>query len=157
VLRSLLQALMLGLLLQGCSAVPPRVESSHYATHSRKLPAHPALRVAVDMLGAPYRYGGASPRGFDCSGLVYFAFRRTGVRIPRSTSTQLRHARPVARSRIQPGDLVFFRSGRHRVSHVGIYAGNGRFIHAPSKGKPVSFSSMNDPYWQEHFVAAGRY
>jgi cell wall-associated NlpC family hydrolase len=109
------------------------------------------------MIGAPYRYGGSTPRGFDCSGLVYYAFRRAGIHVPRSTRSQYRHAFRVAGNQLQPGDLVFFKTDWHEVSHVGIYAGYGQFIHAPSEGKQVSFTAMNDPFWQEHFLAAGRY
>jgi murein DD-endopeptidase len=109
------------------------------------------------MLGAPYRYGGSSPRGFDCSGLVYYAFRETGFRVPRTTGAQLRHSRPVTLSQLLPGDLLFFRQRSSRVSHVGIYVGNDWFIHAPSRGKRVSYESMQNHYWKSRLVTAGRY
>ena len=122
-----------------------------------KPPQHPGATIAAAQVGTPYRYGGTSPGGFDCSGLVYYAYRKAGIRVPRSTQAQLRHARHIALSQLQPGDLLFFKLDRRPVSHVGIYTGNGRFIHAPSNGKRVSFTTMDDPYWQAHFVAAGRY
>jgi len=109
------------------------------------------------MLGAPYHYGGSSPRGFDCSGLVYYAFREAGIRVPRTTRAQLRHAQQVPLSQIIPGDLLFFRQRFRRVSHVGIYAGDGWFIHAPSRGKRVSYESMQSSYWKPRLVTAGRY
>jgi cell wall-associated NlpC family hydrolase len=119
---------------------------------------HPGVQVATTLLGIPYRYGGSSPRrGFDCSGLVYYVFRETGIRVPRTTGAQLRHAQPVPLPEIQPGDLLFFQQRSSRVSHVGIYAGDGWFIHAPSRGKRVSWESLQNSYWKPRLVAAGRY
>ncbi len=136
--------------LTGCASAPPE-STPPYAAHQ------PALDAAVSQLGAPYRYGGATSRGFDCSGLIYYSYRKAGIRVPRSTISQYRHAQPVALSDIQPGDLLFFRLAFHSISHVGIYAGNGRFIHAPSKGEVVSYSSLKNLYWKKRLVAAGRY
>ena len=136
--------------LSGCASTPPE-SSKPPAVHQ------PVLDVAVTELGTPYRYGGSTPRGFDCSGLVYYAYYKAGIRIPRSTMAQYRHAQRVALKNLQPGDLVFFRIARRSVTHVGIYAGNGRFIHAPSRGRVVSYDSLDDPYWKKRLVAAGRY
>jgi murein DD-endopeptidase len=136
--------------LAGCATTPPE-PTAPTAAHQ------PVLDVAISELGTPYRYGGSTPRGFDCSGLVYYVYYKAGIRVPRSTTAQYRHARPVTLMNLQPGDLVFFRMARRSVSHVGIYAGNGRFIHAPSKGRVVSYDSLNDPYWKKRLVAAGRY
>jgi murein DD-endopeptidase len=136
--------------LTGCASTPPRSGAS--AAIQR-----PVLDVAISQLGVPYRYGGDTPRGFDCSGLVYYAYRRVGIRVPRSTRAQYRHAHRVALDTLEPGDLVFFKRRFRSVSHVGIYAGNSRFIHAPSKGRVVSYDSLNDPYWKRRLVAAGRY
>ena len=156
-LGCLLPAVLISLLLAGCSSSPPAVRHKSPPYDSAKLPQHPALMIAAGLVGAPYRHGGSSPRGFDCSGLVYYAFRRAGIHVPRNTRSQYRHAFHVATSQLQPGDLVFFKLDRHAVSHVGIYAGNGQFIHAPSKGKRVSFTAMDDSYWGSKYVAAGRY
>jgi murein DD-endopeptidase len=136
--------------LAGCASAPPD-SGTESAVH------RPVLDVAVSQLGVPYRYGGATPRGFDCSGLVYYAYARVGIRAPRSTMAQYRYAHPVALDALQPGDLVFFKRVFRSVAHVGIYAGNARFIHAPSKGRVVSYDSLNDPYWRRRLVAAGRY
>ena len=136
--------------LAGCASTPPE-SAAPPAVHQ------PVLDVAVSELGTPYRYGGSTPRGFDCSGLVYYAYYQTGIRVPRSTTAQYRHARPVALMNLQPGDLVFFRTAHRSVSHVGIYAGNSRFIHAPSRRRVVSYDSLNDPYWKKRLMAAGRY
>lgn len=118
--------------------------------------AHRALDIAVDMIGAPYRYGGTSPRGFDCSGLVYYAYRKAGIHAPRTTTEQYRQTKRVQVSHLQPGDLVFFRISQDKISHVGIYAGNSRFVHAPSGGKAVAYASLHDPYWQGRLTGAGR-
>jgi len=145
------------LVTTGCAGTPaaPAVEPP------AGVPAtvtHPGVRVATAMLGIPYRYGGSTPRrGFDCSGLVYYAFRKTGIRVPRTTGAQLRHAQTVPLPEILPGDLLFFRQRSSRVSHVGIYAGDGWFIHAPSRGKRVSWESLQSSYWKPRLVAAGRY
>jgi len=113
--------------------------------------------TARQMLGAPYRYGGSSPSGFDCSGLVSYVYRSAGVRVPRTSSEQFRQSARVSLQQLQPGDLLFFRLSPPKVSHVAIYDGAGRFIHAPSSGKRVSYASLDNPYWQQHLVAAGRF
>ena len=134
----------------GCVSTAPQDSTS-------SVERSPLLDVAVSQIGTPYRYGGVTPNGFDCSGLVYYAYRSLGIRVPRSTMAQFRHARPVALKNLEPGNLVFFKQTRYSISHVGIYAGNARFIHAPSKGRVVSYDSLNDPYWRKRLVAAGRY
>jgi len=112
--------------------------------------------IAQNFLGVPYRYGGVDPSGFDCSGLVQFSHRHVGVNVPRTTAEQYKAVHPVTRSELKPGDLIFFRIQR-RVSHVGIYAGQGKFIHAPSSGKHVKFSDLNGPYWQKRVAKMGRF
>jgi murein DD-endopeptidase len=156
-LCGMLPAVLLGLALHGCSSNPPVSRDPGSRVDLSRLPQHPALQVAASMVGSPYRFGGSTPHGFDCSGLVFYAFRAAGIHVPRSTRSQYRYAFRVARNQLQPGDLVFFKLNRHEVSHVGIYAGNGQFIHAPSKGKQVSFTAMSDPYWHDRYVGAGRY
>jgi hypothetical protein len=141
----------------GCASKPDYSQRSPGTPVETSLPQHPGASIAASLVGAPYRYGGSTPRGFDCSGLVYYSYRKAGIRVPRTTTSQLNHAQRVPLKHIQPGDLLFFRLDRKPVSHVGIYAGNGHFIHAPSSGKRVSFTSMSDPYWQPRLFAAGRY
>lgn len=135
--------------LPGCSSSPVSRED--------RSAARQGLDIARAQLGKPYRYGGAGPRGFDCSGLVYYAYRKAGIPVPRTTSALYRNAERISLSRLRPGDLLFFRLSAERVAHVGIYAGNGRFIHAPSSGKQVAYSAMNDTYWKDRLLAAGRY
>jgi cell wall-associated NlpC family hydrolase len=146
------------LLLAACSSTPDYpartvTTAPQHDTHTR----HPVVSVAASMLGVPYRYGGSNPRGFDCSGLVYYSYRKAGIQVPRTTHAQLRNADRVALSRLTQGDLLFFKLGRQPVSHVAIYTGNGQFIHAPSSGKRVSYDSMSNPYWKNRLVAAGRF
>lgn len=113
------------------------------------------VAVASDQLGTPYRYGGSKPGGFDCSGLVEYSYAKAGLVVPRTSFEQYRAAQPVDISDARPGDLLFFRYDR-RISHVAIYLGEGRFIHAPSTGKLVSVASLRDPHYQAHFARAGK-
>jgi len=116
------------------------------------------VSIAQGLIGTPYRYGGDTPKkGFDCSGLVYYSFDRLGVKVPRTAADQRSAAERIKRDDLEPGDLVFFRSSKGRVDHVGIYAGDGRFIHAPNAGKVVSYAYLDDPYYRKHFVSAGRF
>jgi murein DD-endopeptidase len=113
------------------------------------------VSLAEQMLGVPYRWGGRTPAGFDCSGLVQYTFERAGYRVPRTSREQHRAASPVPIGEARPGDLVFFaESGR--VSHVGIYVGDGRFIHAPSEGQRVKVSSIREDWYRQRFAGAGR-
>ena len=114
--------------------------------------------IAFKQLGVPYSFGGTSPNGFDCSGLVQFSYQRVGISVPRTANLQYRRARIIHRAQLRPGDLLFFSldGGKH-VTHVGIYFRNALFIHAPKRGRPVSIEHLDNDYWQSRFVAAGRY
>ncbi|HDS1737894.1 MULTISPECIES: NlpC/P60 family protein [Pseudomonas] len=117
------------------------------------------LSRAVNVLGTPYRWGGSSPsKGFDCSGLVKYAFNDVAdVNLPRTSNAMAQgHGVKVARSDLKPGDLIFFNIKSRRVNHVAIYLGNDRFIHAPRRGKRVSIDQLSKPYWQKHYVVAKR-
>ncbi|MGD9355752.1 MAG: C40 family peptidase [Chromatiales bacterium] len=111
---------------------------------------------ALAQVGTPYRYGGTGPGGFDCSGLVYYTHTKAGIDVPRVTSDQKKSARRVSRSRLQPGDLVFFNTGV-TTNHVGIMIDSTRFVHAPSSGKRVSTSRITDHYWRRNFTGAATY
>ena len=108
------------------------------------------------MLGAPYRYGGSSPNGFDCSGLVYYTHGKLGIIVPRTSRKQFSYAKPVNINRLQTGDVVFFKLNKKNISHIGIYIGNNRFIHAPKSGKKVSSNYLNEPYWKSRLAGGGR-
>ncbi len=113
------------------------------------------VAVARDMLGTPYQYGGASPAGFDCSGLVRYAYQRVGDPVPRTVAQQLRAVERLPRSGLAPGDLVFFELD-DKPAHVGIYVGDQSFIHAPSSGGVVHRSRLDRRYWRERFIVGGR-
>lgn len=115
-------------------------------------------QLARAQLGQPYRYGGDGPGGFDCSGLALYVHGQLGVGLPRTAIEQRQQSLPLDRSELQPGDLVFFTLGRRLlVDHVGIYVGEGRFIHAPRAGSPVRLSSLDDRYYAPRFAGGGRY
>jgi cell wall-associated NlpC family hydrolase len=111
---------------------------------------------AAKMVGRPYRFGGASASGFDCSGLVQFGYRQAGVVLPHNTEAQRQSSQPVRLSSLRRGDLVFFDQEGKKNSHVGIYLGDGRFVHAPSSGKVVRSDRLDSPYWKKHLSGARR-
>jgi len=110
--------------------------------------------LAEQMVGIPYQYGGASPGGFDCSGLVYYSHREAGISVPRTSRAQLQAAQRISLQQARPGDLLFFKSRNN--SHVAIYLGEDTFVHAPSTGKRVSPASLKNDYYRTHLVAVGR-
>jgi murein DD-endopeptidase len=149
-------AALLLLLLGGCGTAPER--PARVETRIQPpAPGHPVVQTARSLLGIPYRWGGESPdQGFDCSGLVLYAYSRSGVRLPRTAREQYRFLDPVPPTRVLPGDLLFFRIPKNRGLHVGIYVGQDLFIHAPSTGKRVSYASLSNPYWRGSFIGGGR-
>ena len=142
------------LLTAACSQQPVKTTTSS-DTANVQSDYHP-VEIALQQVGVPYRYGGHDPSGFDCSGLVYYSYLQQGIHIPRTTHSQLRTAKRISYSNIQYGDLVFFRISKSKISHVGMYIGNNKFVHAPSKGKLVSISSLDTRYWKKRFVTAAR-
>jgi len=120
-------------------------------------PGDALAEVALALQGTPYRYGGATRDGFDCSGLVFYAHRRLGLDVPRTSSDQAEEAERIKPRKLEPGDLVFFRIASRKVNHVGIYVGEHRFVHAPGIGKPVTVNSLDDEFYAETFAGAGRY
>ncbi len=161
-------------LLAGCSSLPQRAgsipdqtavisnapsPSDPNQTPDTRQPPDPtrtqAVFTAIQMVGVPYEWGGATPKGFDCSGLVQFAYARAGRPLPRTAEAQMNAVMPLTLEKAQAGDLLFFRQG-NRTSHVAIYLGDGRFVHAPSSGHEVSIDSFDNSYWRTHFARAGR-
>lgn len=114
-------------------------------------------QLAVSFVGAPYQFGGADAAGFDCSGLARYVHERAGLAIPRTAAEQQRTARPVPLAELAPGDLVFFRIRRRGIDHVGVYAGGGRFVHAPRAGQAVAYGELSRGFYARHLVSAGRF
>jgi cell wall-associated NlpC family hydrolase len=144
--------------LSGCGTTPRTAETSA----DIPVPAAPgdpvrtqAVFTAMQMVGVPYQWGGSTPQGFDCSGLVQYAYSNAGLRLPRTAAAQMDAVTPVTLDNAEAGDLLFFRDGR-RTSHVAIYLGQGRFVHAPSTGNRVSLDSFGNAYWRMRFARAGR-
>ncbi len=145
---------ILAIILTGCGGGEPLRYGDQYF---RGDPAtHTAVTFAKQQIGVPYRFGGNSPQGgFDCSGLVFYSFSRAGLEVPRTTDGLYDRTFPVDPRELRQGDLLFF-SIKGKISHVGIYVGNGKFVHAPSSGKSVTYASLSNPYWLDHLVRAGR-
>ncbi|WP_018954613.1 C40 family peptidase [Thioalkalivibrio sulfidiphilus] len=155
-------ALLLASLLGACaSTAPQRPVASLPPVLPDQTSLHPArvqvINTALAQLGTPYRFGGDTPRGFDCSGLVQYAHQAARIPVPRQTGDQAAHARPVPAQARQPGDLLFFRINDNKPSHVSIYLGNGQFVHAPSSGGHVSIERLDNPYWAPRLLHVGHY
>lgn len=116
------------------------------------------LTLAYSLRDIRYRYGGHAPStGFDCSGLVRYVFRHAlGIVLPRQAHLQFARGENVDRTHLEPGDLVFFRTHGRRITHVGIYLDDGRFIHAPRTGETIRVDRLNNPYWKRHYAGARR-
>ena len=114
--------------------------------------------LATAQVGLPYRYGGDTPQGFDCSGLAVYVHEQLGIALPRTALLQRQQSAPLDRSELMAGDLVFFTMGRRTlVDHVGIYVGDGRFVHAPRAGTTVRVSAIDEPNYAPRFAGGGRY
>lgn len=111
---------------------------------------------ALALLGAPYKWGASGPKAFDCSGLVHFVHNELGIQVPRTAEQQFRAATRVDVDELEPGDLLFFKIRGKRVSHVAIYAGSGRFVHAPQTGRPIEIRALDDGYYKPRLAGAGR-
>jgi len=117
-----------------------------------------AIKHAKAQIGVHYKYGGNSPAsGFDCSGLIQYSYKQAGIRLPHSTKQLYKITQRVDKDDLRPGDLVFFKINRRKISHVGIYLGNNRFVHAPSTGKRVNIASLDLNYWKKRFSRGGRF
>ena len=165
--RNAVLALSTALLLAGCGGNDNVRPSASQRTPQRDGPivqpvdptkANAVLMRAISLVGTPYRYGGNTPEGgFDCSGLVTYVFRdMLDLRLPR-TSRELAATQGsrIATDRLAGGDLVFFGSGG-QVSHVGIYVGEGRFVHAPNSGGTVRLDRLDGAWWRDHYTGARR-
>ena len=146
--------------LMACASAPKAADHDAAGgsdnVRADKATAQRAADYAQNMIGKPYRYGGNSPTGFDCSGLVQYSYSRAGLPIPRTTKSQRESSAAVGSQSLRAGDLIFFDQEGRKSSHVGIYIGNGRFVHAPSSGKQVRVDTLDTKYWKKHYVGARR-
>lgn len=148
-LKLCLLVLVLSVTLSGCGILFPQFSGKNVGGS--------AAKTAKKYLGTPYVYGGKTPSGFDCSGLASYVFKRHGVDIPRTSYSQAKVGRPVRKRNLRAGDLVFFKTnGGSRVSHVGIYLGKDKFIHAPGRGRKVVVASLKNTYFKKTYSGARR-
>lgn len=158
-MRSAVSALLLGCaMLCGCSHTPdPASTSTSGQIPTASAAAQDAALTALTLIGTPYRFGGASPSGFDCSGLVQYSFRVAGITLPRDTKQQRATSKLLDSSAaLAPGDLLFFSIGSASALHVGLFVGEGKFVHAPSEGGRVRIEKLDTRYWRRHFIEARR-
>jgi murein DD-endopeptidase len=151
-------ALALGLMIQGCGTAP--YQSSSPQTNA--VPQQPSVGSeivirAIALVGTPYRWGGNDRSGFDCSGLVHFVHSELGINVPRTAEEQFKAATRVDIDKLEPGDVLFFKTSGKRISHVAIYAGSGRFVHAPRSGRLIELRDLNDEYYRPRLAGAGRF
>lgn len=139
----------------GQSAVKSQPQSTGNASRASYDVGQQAASIAARQVGVPYRYGGDSPTGFDCSGLVHYSYHQAGKAVPRTTTQLWKGTSAVTRDEIQAGDILFFRI-EGKMSHVGMYLGDDRFVHAPSSGKHVSIESLGSEFYRSAFIRAGR-
>jgi cell wall-associated NlpC family hydrolase len=141
----------------GTPAPPPRENAGPAATATEMARSEVVL-AALGHIDAPYRYGGVDGGGLDCSALVQRAYREAGLdHVPRTTADQARAARIIPPARIQPGDVLFFAIQGNRIDHVGVFIGDGRFVHAPSSRGQVRVEPLASSYWQPRLRKAGHF
>jgi murein DD-endopeptidase len=145
-------ALLSGQFIGCASPQPPKHVEGYTVAVGDK-----AASTALTMVGRPYKFKGDSPAGFDCSGLVRYSYLVAGIEVPHSADALKAVTRPVLGRDMRKGDLLFFTELGKKYSHVGIYEGNEKFVHAPSTGKHVRIDSLKDPYWKKHFLGARRF
>jgi cell wall-associated NlpC family hydrolase len=152
--KSLILCIALCISLTGCAQWPEPSGAAAAPSAVQLDLGRRAVELAKQQQGVPYQYGGSTPRGFDCSGLVYYIYGKLGVSLPRTAASQYDRTARVGRAELKPGDLVFFYGGN--LMHVGIYVGDGWFLHAPETGKPVAGAWLNSGYWNDNYYGAGR-
>ena len=154
--RAILGLLAIGL-SAACASPPPPPPPPPQSGASRHAERSAVVRTAVAQVGTPYRYGGSSPEGFDCSGLVVYSYWKAGlVSLPHSAAALDTLSQKISLQDLQPGDLLFFRLGGSKPNHVAIYVGGREFVHAPSAGKRVEKLSFDHVYWGARIKYAGR-
>ena len=152
-IKLIILTLSISLVTWGCASSPKGGKESNNPKVGIQI-----LKAAKSQIGKKYRFGGTSPKtGFDCSGFAWWSHRENNINIPRMSSDQYRSGQKVSRSRLMPGDLVYFETYKKGASHVGIYDGNGGFIHSPNSKRRVQRTSLNDSYYKKRYLGARRY
>jgi cell wall-associated NlpC family hydrolase len=153
-----LSFMVFAVILGGCGrrsidpSIGVRSEQESFSSPQGKV-----IQTARTLLGAPYRFGGTTPEGFDCSGYVAYVFKKSvGKSLPRRTTEQVRFGKKVAPAKVEPGDLLYFWIKEQGILHVGIYVGKDQFIHAPSSDGKVNIQRLHDPYWKARYQGARR-
>lgn len=145
--------------MQTVPAYQPALQRSAPPGKAGLNPARQQLvQAALRSMGVRYRWGGNTPKeGFDCSGFTRYSFKNVNIQLPRTAAEQSRASRTIQRHDLKPGDMIFFRTSGRQVNHVGIYLGNGRFVHAASGGGRVLVDDLRKSYWQNRFYKYGTF
>lgn len=161
-MRTAALVLLAGFLVAGCATPAPRPAAEPEAapaaaptllsSPSSEVGAR-AAAIATRLIGTPYHYGGATPSGFDCSGLVYYIYQKLGITLPRTAAAQRQALPRVSAEALRPGDLVFFYTPE---DHVGIYVGDGEFVHAPASGRLVERTRLDSPFFILGYAGGAR-
>jgi cell wall-associated NlpC family hydrolase len=152
----------MGILLIALLGCATNHKSPDFSSYSSKQPLttpdqNGVIEIALSLLGTPYRFGGTTPQGFDCSGFINYVYRHSvGLVLPRKSHDLARVGKPVAAEHLQPADLVYFKIERQKPLHVGIYIGDGKFVHAPSSRGKVNIQSLELEYWKNRYRGARR-
>lgn len=145
--------------LAGCASSPAQRDFPSLSGRTeRPMPIREGvIQTALSLLGAPYRFGGKTPAGFDCTGFIGYVYRNSAdIVLPRESLHLVRMGKAVSAPDLLPADLVYFRIENQKPLHVGIYLGDGKFIHAPSTGGKVNIQGMSQDYWKSRYLGARR-
>ena len=143
--------------LSACGGSGGKIKTGSHKTKHKPQAADKTLKN-MDLVGTPYRWGGSTDTGFDCSGMIQYVYRNAlGVNLPRSSRDMAAASRTISTRDLQTGDLVFFNTSGSGISHVGLYLGGGKFLHAPRSGSTVQTESLSKPYYAQRLVKAGTF
>ena len=140
---------------QAAATTPKNIRIGHI---NRTAGGQELMLHSMDLVGTPYRWGGSTDTGFDCSGMIQYVYKNAlGVNLPRSSRDMAAASRTISTRDLQTGDLVFFNTSGSGISHVGLYLGGGKFLHAPRSGSTVQTESLSKPYYAQRLVKAGTF
>lgn len=154
-MRSTAIVLIFCLMLSGC-ALPVLIWQEQTNTITAKhLDSSLVVKTALSQIGRPYKYGGSTPKGFDCSGLVWWSYRQNGINIPRKTLDQVNTGKEIPFRLAREGDILVFKISFSAL-HTGLYVGNGQFVHSPSSGRKVRLDQISNKYWSKRLFKVRR-